>query len=81
MRQFLSTARKLMVCSLACLFFLPSCVKDDATVDVALVNKLSNEKGQISTEWMNLSLELTKETPGFTVPVAARAFAYIGLGM
>lgn len=30
---------------------------------------------------MNLSLELTKETPGFTVPVAARAFAYIGLGM
>lgn len=81
MRQFLSTARKLLVCSLACLFFLPSCVKDDATVDVALVNKLSNEKGQISTEWINLSLELTKETPGFTVPVAARTFAYIGLGM
>lgn len=36
---------------------------------------------EVVTEWMNLLLKLTKETPGFSPPVAARAFGYTGLGL
>lgn len=34
---------------------------------------------QVVTEWMGLLLKLTQEGPGFTPPVAARAFGYVGL--
>lgn len=32
-------------------------------------------------DWMDLSLQLTKETAGYTPPVAARMFGYVGLAL
>ena len=33
----------------------------------------------VATEWMSLSLSLAQQTPGFSPPVAARAFGYLGV--
>ena len=33
----------------------------------------------VATEWFQLALLLTQQTPGFSPPVAARALAYLGL--
>ena len=33
----------------------------------------------VATEWFQLALVLTQQTPGFSPPVAARAFGYLGL--
>ncbi|MCI4427542.1 MAG: vanadium-dependent haloperoxidase [Burkholderiales bacterium] len=35
----------------------------------------------VATEWFALALLLTQQTPGFSPPVAARAFAYLGLAL
>ncbi len=35
----------------------------------------------VSTEWTSLALSLTQQTPGFSPPVAARAFGYLGLAL
>lgn len=37
--------------------------------------------GAVATAWMTQLRELTKTTPGFTPPVAARAFGYAGLAL
>jgi len=36
---------------------------------------------QVATDWFSLALQLTQQTPGFSPPVAARAFAYLGLAL
>jgi membrane-associated phospholipid phosphatase len=35
----------------------------------------------VATEWFQLALTLTQQTPGFSPPVASRAFAYLGLAL
>ncbi|GAB3029481.1 hypothetical protein GCM10027185_32330 [Spirosoma pulveris] len=35
--------------------------------------------GNVATQWAALQLKLTRTTPGFTPPVAARAYGYAGL--
>ncbi len=35
----------------------------------------------VATEWFQLALLLTQQTPGFSPPVAARALAYLGLAL
>ena len=35
----------------------------------------------VATEWFALAAQLTQQTPGFSPPVAARAFAYLGLAL
>jgi hypothetical protein len=35
----------------------------------------------VATEWFQLALLLTQQTPGFSPPVAARAFGYLGLAL
>ncbi len=35
----------------------------------------------VATAWFTLSLRLVKETPGFTPPVASRAFGYLGVAL
>jgi hypothetical protein len=35
----------------------------------------------VATEWFQLALQLTQQTPGFSPPVAARALAYMGLAL
>ncbi len=37
------------------------------------------EDADVATRWFELALDLVKETPGFTPPVASRAFAYLGV--
>ena len=34
---------------------------------------------EVAVRWFDLSLDLVRETPGFTPPVASRAFAYLGV--
>ncbi|GAB3502963.1 hypothetical protein GCM10027341_31440 [Spirosoma knui] len=36
---------------------------------------------EVATRWADLQLKLTKTTPGFTPPVAARAYGYAGVTM
>ena len=45
--------------------------------------KVSAEKfdARAANAWMSLSVELTKTTPGFSPPVAARAYAYCGVAL
>ena len=64
---------------IACLFTLAiftSCKDDDAGPSDKFTSEYSSE---VVTEWMGLLLKLSKENPGFTPPVAARAFGYTGL--
>ena len=35
----------------------------------------------VAHDWISLALQLTQQTPGFSPPVAARAFAYLGLAL
>jgi len=35
----------------------------------------------VAVRWFDLSLDLVRETPGFTPPVASRAFAYLGVAL
>ncbi len=35
----------------------------------------------VATEWFGLALQLAQQTPGFSPPVASRAFAYLGLAL
>jgi len=39
----------------------------------------SSFDADVATTWLDLSLELVKGTPGYTPPVASRAFAFIGV--
>src|SRR5262245_30483813 len=39
------------------------------------------ESGATATDWFDLELKLVRETPGFTPPVASRAFAYSGIAL
>lgn len=41
----------------------------------------SSFDADVATAWMDLSLELVKGTPGFSPPVASRAFAFIGAAL
>jgi membrane-associated phospholipid phosphatase len=36
-------------------------------------------RAQVATEWFQLALQLTQQTPGFSPPVASRALAYLGV--
>lgn len=56
---------------------LPSC-KNDEKIFKEGPTELSAD---VTYDWIDLQLELTKSTPGFTAPVAARAFGYTGLGL
>jgi PAP2 superfamily len=39
----------------------------------------STYRAHVATEWFQLALQLTQQTPGFSPPVASRALAYLGL--
>lgn len=48
--------------------------------DNAAAPSLESE-GEVAMSWFDLQLKLVKETPGFTPPVAARAFGYSGVAL
>src|SRR5680860_869468 len=59
-----------------------SCEKDND--DVAIVEQqyeASAYKAQVVVAWYGLIKTLTTETPGYTPPVAARAFGYTGIAL
>jgi hypothetical protein len=62
------------------MLILVSCAEDKPIVPVP-GNTVDQHSGDIPTRWYQLSLELTKETPGFSPPVAARAFGYTGIAL
>ncbi|MEQ1535405.1 MAG: vanadium-dependent haloperoxidase [Burkholderiaceae bacterium] len=54
-----------------------------ATFSVAQAQNLTRPadaySSAVATEWMSLSILLAQQSPGFSPPVAARAFGYLGL--
>jgi membrane-associated phospholipid phosphatase len=64
-------ARGLVALVLACAAFAAAAQPRDATQYPA----------DVSIEWMQLNLLLAQQTPGFSAPIAARAFAYLGLAL
>ncbi|MBK6545409.1 MAG: vanadium-dependent haloperoxidase [Saprospiraceae bacterium] len=68
-------------CLMVALLFLAACTKDDRTIVISELSKTNLESGKIATDWMNLSLQLTSETPGYTSPIASRVYAYLGLAI
>ncbi len=67
----------MLFCVFSTLFY--SCKKDNDQAPVE--NHTADYSAEVATEWMEMLLTLTRETPGFTPPVAARVFGYTGLGM
>jgi hypothetical protein len=74
------TVKKSFLALLASIVFLSSCIKNDNN-SITTTSDLKSENGKLATDWVVLSLTLTKEAPGYTSPVAARTFAYLSLGM
>jgi hypothetical protein len=47
----------------------------------ATTTSAADYRHEVATAWFNLQLSLVKETPGFSPPVAARAFGYTGVAL
>ncbi|MEN9984079.1 MAG: hypothetical protein RI918_2048 [Pseudomonadota bacterium] len=50
------------------------------TANVA-IRAADSYSAAVATEWTSLALSLTQQTPGFSPPVASRAFGYLGLAL
>ena len=61
----------------AALLYLPSCKNDEKIFKEGPIEY----EAQVAYDWIDLQLVLAKKTPGFTPPVAARAYGYTGLGL
>lgn len=71
----------ILICLLASL--LTACHDDEFDLSPATHNANRTEaySAEVVTQWVDLLLILTREAPGFTPPVAARAFGYTGLAL
>jgi hypothetical protein len=71
--------RRMLSCTAlaAALLYLPSCKNDEKIFKEGPIEY----EAQVAYDWIDLQLVLTKKTPGFTPPVAARAYGYTGLGL
>ena len=63
------------------LAFFEACNPDEKEPTVALSTPANLVSSDVANAYVALSLKLTKETAGFTPPVAARAFGYFGLAL
>ncbi|MEM9920230.1 MAG: vanadium-dependent haloperoxidase [Bacteroidota bacterium] len=63
---------------LAVIFILSSCQKDD---DQPTILETSDYSSDVVLDWIELTLQLTEETAGYTPPVAARVYGYSGLAL
>lgn len=85
--NFLTSMKNLYKLAFLCFIVLTlkACRSDDdqnSDDDLIIQNKSTNEYGsEVVTEWYALIKTLTTETPGFTPPVAARAFGYTGIAL
>ena len=78
--------KKISIYSLLVLsFFLTivSCKKDDTINNETTATSKNTDSydASVAHQWMDMCRELTKVAPGFTPPVASRAFGYVGLTM
>jgi hypothetical protein len=62
------------------ILLLSACNKDERTISSEF-SKANAESSKVATDWMALSIELTSQTPGYTSPIASRAFAYLGIAI
>jgi hypothetical protein len=60
---------------------LAACNKIYATQSGAMGSPASQFNSEIALAWFKLQLQLAKEAPGFSPPVASRAFAYAGVAL
>src|SRR5690606_27948877 len=51
----------------------------DHSLAEPVAETLADDGAEVAIAWFDLSLELVTETPGFTPPVASRAFGYLGV--
>jgi hypothetical protein len=65
-----------LLLSLLLLTLISACRKDEQ-----VISSKSGSTAQVPTQWYDLSINLSKETPGFTPPVAARAYGYVGVAL
>jgi hypothetical protein len=62
-------------------FALAGCGIGDGIVDDETSVLVSAQSAEVATAWFALQLPLVRDTPGFTPPVASRAFAYSGVAL
>jgi hypothetical protein len=63
---------------LAAIIIFNSCQKSD---DQTTKLETSDYSSDVVLSWIELTLQLTKETPGYSPPVAARVYGYSGLAL
>lgn len=61
---------------LAMTFIVIGCQKDELSIPSS-----TELNSSVPQAWVTTALDLVKNTPGFTPPVAARTYAYLGLAM
>lgn len=61
------------------LMFFNSCKEEDDNFTTEL--KTADYSSGVVLSWIELTLKLTEETPGFSPPVAARVYGYSGLAL
>ncbi len=77
----MSKIKNLLQVLCICSLFVVGCRKDNLTSTTTLGKKTSEFTSNSLNEWIKLNLDLVKTTPGYTPPVASRAFGYIGVGL
>jgi hypothetical protein len=60
---------------------LPSSGARHGVARAAVPRPASAYLAEVPTEWLELTLELVRATPGFSPPVASRAFGYAGVAL
>ena len=64
---------------------LPVTAQESHPIRLALTQRQAEHTAahdaDVATAWFDLSLKLVRETPGFSPPVAARAFGYLGVAL
>lgn len=65
------------------LFLLFSSCSSDNDTDIEVTKQIAPDEfnSEVIVSWFNLIKTLTTETPGYTPPVAARAFGYTGVAL
>lgn len=72
-----SSKSSLLFAMLVMVFVLSSCEREESEKFPNALNYSSN----VTDAWAATAMRLVKETPGFSPPVAARTFGYMGLAM
>jgi hypothetical protein len=63
----------------ALLLLLAACRKNDNIIDGPQAAQI--ETASVAHDWFKLTYDLTRQTPGFTPPVSARAYGYTGVAL